>query len=151
MNNKEVVKQTKKTKIIKENPQGAWVATMDSESFEWKAVGRTEDEAINAIVKEWNKDARRYKMTREELEDYYGIECEFMKYGKCEWRQVMHKNILKLDSGLYSGTNENGKSVIIQRQKGVGYVISTLQDNGWYEVNEYNEEGILESTTYEKA
>jgi hypothetical protein len=76
-----------KTKIIKENPQGAWVATMDSESFEWKAVGRTEDEAINAIVKEWNKDTfHRTSMTREELEDYYGIECEFMKYGKCEWR-----------------------------------------------------------------
>lgn len=62
----------------------------------------------------------------------------------------MHNNILSLDSGLYSGTNENGKSVIIQRQKGVGYTISTLQDNGWYEVHGYNEEGILESVTYEK-
>lgn len=63
----------------------------------------------------------------------------------------MNKDILNLDSGLYSGTNENGKSVIIQRQKGVGYTVSTLQDNGWYEVNEYNEEGILESTTYERG
>ena len=62
----------------------------------------------------------------------------------------MHSNILSLDSGLYSGTNEDGKSVIIQRQKGVGYTISTLQDNGWYEVHEYNEEGIFESTTYQK-
>lgn len=62
----------------------------------------------------------------------------------------MNKNILSLDSGLYSGTNEDGKSVIIQRQKGVGYTISTPQYNGWYEVREYNEEGILESTTYEK-
>ena len=62
----------------------------------------------------------------------------------------MHKNILSLNSGLYSGTNENGKSVIIQRQKGVGYTISTFQDNGWYEVHEYNEKEILESTTYEK-
>lgn len=62
----------------------------------------------------------------------------------------MHKDILDLDSGLYGGTNENGKSVIIQREKGVGYTISTPHDNGWYEVNEYNEEGILESTTYEK-
>lgn len=62
----------------------------------------------------------------------------------------MHKDILKLDSGFYSGTNEDGKSVIIQRQKGVGYMISTPQDNGWYEVHAYNEEGILESTTYEK-
>ena len=50
----------------------------------------------------------------------------------------MNKDILNLDSGLYSGTNENGKSVIVQRQRGVGYTVSTLQDNGWYEVNEYN-------------
>ena len=63
---------------------------------------------------------------------------------------MKHDNILALDSGLYSGTNENGQSVIIQRQKGVGYTVSSLQTNGWYEVNEYNEEGILESTTYEK-
>ena len=62
----------------------------------------------------------------------------------------MYKDILNLDSGLYSGTNENGESVIIQRQKGVGFTMSKLQDNGWYEVNEYNEEGILESTTYER-
>lgn len=62
----------------------------------------------------------------------------------------MNKDILKLDSGFYSGTDENGKSVIIQRQKGVGYMISIPQDNGWYEVHAYNEEGILESTTYEK-
>ena len=62
----------------------------------------------------------------------------------------MHKDILRLDSGLYSGINENGQNVIIQREKGVGYIISTLQYNGWYEVHEYNEEGILESTTYEK-
>lgn len=62
----------------------------------------------------------------------------------------MNNNILSLDSGLYSGTTENGKNCIIQRQKGVGYTVSTLQDNGWYEVKEYNENGILESTTYEK-
>ena len=63
----------------------------------------------------------------------------------------MHNDILKLDSGLYSGTNENGESVIIQREKGVGYTISKLQDNGWYEVHEYNEKGVLESITYEKG
>jgi hypothetical protein len=62
----------------------------------------------------------------------------------------MHKDILKLNSGLYSGTTEDGKSCIIQRQKGVGYMICIPQDNGWYEVHAYNEEGILESTTYEK-
>lgn len=62
----------------------------------------------------------------------------------------MNNDILSLDSGLYSGINENGESCIIQRQKGVGYVVSTLQDNGWYEVREYNENGFLESVTYEQ-
>ena len=64
---------------------------------------------------------------------------------------MQHNDILVLDSGLYRGTHENGKPCIIQREKGVGYKISTLQDNGWYEVNEYNEEGILETTTYERG
>ena len=73
-------------KAIEEKPKGVWIATMDSESFEWKAVGRTRAEAINAIVTEWNKDSRRVTMTRRELEDYYGINCEFIEYGKCEWR-----------------------------------------------------------------
>lgn len=62
----------------------------------------------------------------------------------------MNENILALESGLYSGTNEDGKSVIIQRQKGFGYTISTPQDSGWYEIQEYNEDGMLESVTYEK-
>lgn len=72
-------------KIINERPKGVWVATMNSESFEWRAAGRTEDEAINAIVKEWNKGVNRTKMTREELEDYYCIWCEFIKYGECDY------------------------------------------------------------------
>ena len=64
---------------------------------------------------------------------------------------MKNKEILNLDSGLYSGTTEDGKFCIIQRQKGVGYMVSTLQDNGWYEVNEYDENGNLESITYEKG
>ena len=65
--------------------QGVWVATMSSESYDWMAVGQTEDEAVNAIVKEWNKSVNRVKMTREELEDYYCIWREFVKIGECEW------------------------------------------------------------------
>ena len=72
--------------VINKKPRGVWIATMDSECYEWKAVGRTENEAIDAIVKEWNSSSRRVPMTKEELEDYYGIDCEFIKYGKCEWR-----------------------------------------------------------------
>jgi hypothetical protein len=29
--------------------------------------------------------------------------------------------------------------------------VSCFKEDGWYEVNGYNEDGILESTTYEKA
>ena len=72
-------------KVIEEKPKGVWVATMSSESYDWMAVGQTEDEAVNAIVKEWNKSANRVKMTREELEDYYCIWREFVKIGECEW------------------------------------------------------------------
>ena len=73
-------------KIIEEKPKGVWVATMSSETYDWTGVGQTEDEAINAIVTEWNKSEWREKMTREELEDEYCIWCEFIEYGKCEWQ-----------------------------------------------------------------
>ena len=71
------------------NMNGVWVATMESESYEWTAVGRTMDEAVNSIVKEWQEGVgweRRVQMTKEELQDYYGINCEFLEFGKCEWR-----------------------------------------------------------------
>lgn len=72
--------------VIKAKPNGVWIATMDSERYEWTATGRTKDEAIEAIVVEWNNSERRPTMTREELDDFYGINCEFLKYGRCEWR-----------------------------------------------------------------
>ena len=68
---------------------GVYVATMYSENYEWTAVGRTMDEAIDAIVKEWQEGVgweRRDKMTKKELDDYYGIGCEFFEFGKCNWR-----------------------------------------------------------------
>lgn len=80
----EVLKKT--LKLIEREPKGVWVATMSSETYDWTGVGQTEDEAINAIVTEWNKSEWREKMTREELEDEYCIWCEFIEYGKCEWQ-----------------------------------------------------------------
>lgn len=59
-------------------------------------------------------------------------------------------DILSLDSGLYRCVTESGQLCFIQRQKGIGYIVNIPQGNGWYEVQEYNEEGILESATYEK-
>ena len=68
---------------------GVWVAIMESESYTWTAVGLTEDEAINTIVREWNEgvgNERRETMTRDELDSWYGIGREFIEFGKCHWR-----------------------------------------------------------------
>ena len=67
---------------------GVWVATMESENYTWTAVGKTKAEAINAIVREWNEgigSSRREIMTKNQLEEYYGIGCDFMKFGECQW------------------------------------------------------------------
>ena len=68
---------------------GVWVAIMESESHTWTAVGLTEDEAIDTIVREWNEgfsNERRETMTRDELDNWYGIGREFIEFGKCHWR-----------------------------------------------------------------
>lgn len=68
---------------------GVWVATMDSENFTWTAIGLNENEARAAIAKEWNEGVshwHRDTMTVSELEEYYGINCRFIKFGTCEWR-----------------------------------------------------------------
>ena len=68
---------------------GVYVAKMESENYEWMAVGRTRAEAVNSIVKEWQEGVgweRRDKMTKKELQEYYGINCEFLEFGKCNWR-----------------------------------------------------------------
>ena len=70
------------------NMKGVWVATMESEHYAWKAVGLTKEEARDAIAKEWNEgtgNERRDSMTLQELEEYYGIRCEFIGLGKCIW------------------------------------------------------------------
>lgn len=68
---------------------GVWVATMESEHYTWMAIGLNEDEARGAIAKEWNEgrgNECRDKMTLEELDEYYEINCEFVKFGQCNWR-----------------------------------------------------------------
>ena len=67
---------------------GAWVAEMETEHYTWRAVGRTEEEAVLAIENEWNHGVgceRRTPMTQEELEEYYGINRWAMRFGKCIW------------------------------------------------------------------
>lgn len=68
--------------------KGVWVAIMDSEHYTWKAIGLTEDEARDTIAKEWSEgkgNERRDAMTREELEEFYGINTWFIEFGQCQW------------------------------------------------------------------
>lgn len=65
-----------------------WYAEMQTEHYTWRAVGKTEEEAVLAIVNEWAHGAGwedRTPMTREELEEYYGINRWPMRFGKCMW------------------------------------------------------------------
>lgn len=67
---------------------GVWVALMDTERFSWRAAGRTEEEAMNTVVREWNHGIgheRREPMTAEELMEYYGLYAEFLEFGRCKW------------------------------------------------------------------
>lgn len=73
-----------------------FVATMDSEHFEWMALGKTEKEALEALRQAWNRNQREaYKHyggdmwlveTPNELMEYYGVWVEELKPGQCKWR-----------------------------------------------------------------
>ena len=60
------------------------------------------------------------------------------------------KEILEKDSGMYSGTNEEGKHVIVLREKGCGFTTMTETHNDWFECVDYNEDGICEGVRYSK-
>ena len=59
-------------------------------------------------------------------------------------------NILKLQSGIYSGKLDNGNEVVISRQVGAGFYISEEAANGWHEVSYYDESGYLEAICSER-
>ena len=69
--------------------KGVWIARMETEHYEWTAVGKTKEEAINAIADEWqNGVGHEYRepMTGKELDNYYGISYNYYEFGKCQWR-----------------------------------------------------------------
>ena len=51
---------------------------------------------------------------------------------------------------MYSGVNEEGRNVIVLRQKGCGFTTMTETHDGWYECVDYDEEGNQECVRYEK-
>lgn len=55
-----------------------------------------------------------------------------------------------LKSGLYFATTDDGKELIIGRQEGHGWSVSTPTHDDWYETVLYTEDGDIEGVTYEK-
>ena len=60
------------------------------------------------------------------------------------------KEILLLKSGMYSGKNEDGQSIIIMREVGCGFTIMTLNSKDIYECEDYDEEGCHECSYIER-
>ena len=68
--------------------KGVWLATMETEHYIWRAIGNSPDEAIDTIVFEWQYGkgwSQRENMSKEELMECYGINYEFLEFGKCVW------------------------------------------------------------------
>ena len=62
-----------------------YIAQMETENFSFVAIGRTEEEAKRAIVKEWNKSPYRKRATVKSLEEYYGFYINALAYGECSY------------------------------------------------------------------
>lgn len=61
-----------------------------------------------------------------------------------------YSNILKLNSGIYTGKLDNGTEVVVARQVGAGFYLCTEAKNGWKEVRYYDESGYLEAVCSER-
>lgn len=59
------------------------------------------------------------------------------------------KKMIKLESGIYSSTNNNGEDIVIMVEQNEGVVIYTNQKNGWIRFEEYNHLGVLEGQGFE--
>ena len=64
--------------------------------------------------------------------------------------RLYDRNILDLDSGLYTGTFEDGRTATILREKGSGFSIIRPARKGWFEKADFDENGGLEGVSYEK-
>ena len=60
-----------------------YLAEMETEHYSWKAIGTTPEQAKRAILKAWNSDDWREKMTLQGLDDWYGISIYELKDGEC--------------------------------------------------------------------
>ena len=73
-----------------------FVATMESESLSWMALGETEEDAENAILEKWNlhqrnlvnngwKNSPDYYMSAKRLEEEYGITVTELEVNECKY------------------------------------------------------------------
>ena len=53
------------------------------------------------------------------------------------------KFIAEHESDLYSGKNVEGQDVIVKLEKGKGMVVEVLNSKGWWDWNEYDEDGFV--------
>lgn len=49
----------------------------------------------------------------------------------------------------FSGTNENGESVLVSIDKERGITVRTEQTNGWVRINYYDKDGLYEGESYD--
>ena len=61
--------------------------------------------------------------------------------------------IKNTDNGIYSGTNTEGQTILIEIIKNKYIRIATHQYNGWIRINQYYNENneLIREETYEKA
>ncbi len=53
------------------------------------------------------------------------------------------------ESDMYGGKNEDGETVMVSLQQGVGMEVRTFQKNGWIRVTSYDKDGYLEGSTFD--
>lgn len=70
-------------KATDQKPETVFVAQMSTECFHFTAVGRTEEQAIQAIHRKFHELATQ-RMTIEELEGWYGLSVTELAFGEAE-------------------------------------------------------------------
>lgn len=63
--------------------EGAWVATMSTESFTFTAVGRSKAEAERAVAAKFHELATEH-MSIPQLKEWYGLNARFLAFGAAD-------------------------------------------------------------------
>ncbi|WAB25128.1 hypothetical protein M3_0177 [Lysinibacillus phage vB_LfM_LysYB1] len=66
-------------------------------------------------------------------------------------REVRKAFILNAESGLYAGTNEDGRKCVVMLQQGEGMTVKNMNSKNWFECIDYDSEGFYECDYLEKG